>query len=176
MCNKCKRPCCKLGKICLITFIIAFAILIVNIIFLCNNDQENNILTATAVETDNPEIGITTIKFSKNIIQEGTAITHVEGSDSFIVNESGIYQISYQLFGTRDTIGTFNFESALSVNDTVLLDTLNDSPILRDNVVNRMTLTSTVLLQLNAGDVLKLQGISVDDIRYANARIDIKKV
>ena len=57
-----------------------------------------------------------------------------------------------------------------------LLDTLNDSPILRDNVVNRMTLTSTVLLQLNAGDVLKLQGISVDDIRYANARIDIKKV
>ena len=156
MCNKCKRPCCKLGKICLITFIIAFAILIINIIFLCNNDQE--------------------IKFSKNIIQEGTAITHVEGSDSFIVNESGIYQISYQLFGTRDTIGTFNFESALSVNDTVLLDTLNDSPILRDNVVNRMTLTSTVLLQLNAGDVLKLQGISVDDIRYANARIDIKKV
>ena len=100
----------------------------------------------------------------------------MEGSDSFIVNESGIYQISYQLFGTRDTIGTFNFESALSVNDTVLLDTLNDSPILRDNVVNRMTLTSTVLLQLNAGDVLKLQGISVDDIRYANARIDIKKV
>ena len=144
MCNKCKRPCCKLGKICLITFIIAFAILIINIIFLCNNDQENNILTATAVETDNPEIGITTIKFSQNIIQEGTAITHVEGSDSFIVNESGIYQISYQLFGTRDTIGTFNFESALSVNDTVLLDTLNDSPILRDNVVNRMTLTSTV--------------------------------
>ena len=67
MCNKCKRPCCKLGKICLITFIIAFAILIINIIFLCNNDQENNILTATAVETDNPEIGITTIKFSKTL-------------------------------------------------------------------------------------------------------------
>ena len=176
MCNKCKRPCCKLGKICLITFIIAFAILIINIIFLCNNDQENNILTATAVETDNPEIGITTIKFSKNIIQEGTAITHVEGSDSFIVNESGIYQISYQINGEQQTVGTFNFNAIILKNNTALDNTLNQSPIIRENTSNRMTLTSTVILRLNSGDIIQLGGLSIEDIIYDRARFDIEKI
>lgn len=32
------------------------------------------------------------IKFSTNEIIEGNAITHEEGSDSFIINESGIYK------------------------------------------------------------------------------------
>ena len=39
-----------------------------------------------------------------------------------------------------------------------------------------MTLTSTVILQLNQGDILKLVGLSIEDIIYENARIDIEKI
>lgn len=39
-----------------------------------------------------------------------------------------------------------------------------------------MTLTSTVILRLQQGDVLKLNGVSIEDIIYDNARIDIEKI
>ena len=41
---------------------------------------------------------------------------------------------------------------------------------------NRITLTSTVILKLNAGDVLQLGGLSQENITYPTARIDIEKI
>ena len=59
----------------------------------------------------------------------------------------------------------------------LLEETLNEGPVLRENVSNnRMTLTSTVILELQAGDVLKLAGLSIEDITYNRARIDIEKI
>ena len=125
---------------------------------------------------DNTTSGTTTIKFSQNNIIEGTAITHTEGSDEININESGIYQVSYQLFGVQDVTGTFNFNAILSVNNQALQDTFNESPVIRNSTSNRMTLTSTVILRLQAGDILKLNGVSIEDIMYDNARIDIEKI
>ena len=125
---------------------------------------------------DNTTLGTTTIKFSQNNIIEGTAITHTEGSDEININESGIYQVSYQLFGVQDVTGTFNFNAILSVNNQGLQDTFNESPVIRNSTSNRMTLTSTVILRLQAGDILKLNGVSIEDIMYDNARIDIEKI
>lgn len=125
---------------------------------------------------DNTTSGTTTIKFSQNNIIEGTAITHTEGSDEININESGIYQVSYQLFGVQDVTGTFNFNAILSVNNQGLQDTFNESPVIRNSTSNRMTLTSTVILRLQAGDILKLNGVSIEDIVYENARIDIEKI
>ena len=39
-----------------------------------------------------------------------------------------------------------------------------------------MTLTNTVILELNAGYTLKLVGISIEDITYEKARINIEKI
>ena len=39
--------------------------------------------------------GTTAIKFSQNNIIEGTAISHTEGSDEILINQTGIYQVSY---------------------------------------------------------------------------------
>ena len=103
-------------------------------------------------------------------------MTHEQGSDAINVNKSGIYQISYQLFGIKEGRGSFNFNSALIVNDNVIDSTFNDGPVIEDLVNNRNTLTSTVILQLNEGDVLKLGGISIEDISYEKARIDIEKI
>ena len=125
---------------------------------------------------DNTTSGTTTIKFSQNNIIEGTAITHTEGSDEININESGIYQVSYQLFGVQDVTGTFNFNAILSVNNQGLQDTFNESPVIRNSTSNRMTLTSTVILRLQAGDILKLNGVSIEDILYNRARIDIEKI
>ena len=61
-------------------------------------------------------------------------------------------------------------------NEVLLEDTLNESPILRDNVTNRMTLTSTIFLRIEEGDIIKLGGLSIEDIFYTRARIDIKKI
>lgn len=104
-------------------------------------------------------------------------MSHEEGSDEILINQSGIYQVSYQLYGFTENTGTFNFNAILSVNDSPLNDTFNESPVLRNNVGgNRMTLTSTVILRLEAGDILKLNGVSIEDITYPNARIDIEKI
>ena len=175
----CKCKCCKCRKFKLLFVITLIVFIIFLTIVLINNNIEDNkdILSAIATDGDNPEVGNATIKFSENKIVEGDAISHEPGSDEIIINESGIYQISYQLYGQRETIGTFNFVAILLVNNEVLLeDTINESPILRDNVVNRITLTSTVFLRLEKGDILKLGGVSVEDIVYTRARIDIEKI
>lgn len=107
----------------------------------------------------------------------GNAISHDPGSENILINENGIYQISYQLYGVGQTSGTFNFNAVLIVNNVALEDTLNEGPVLNENIVNnRMTLTSTVILRLNAGDILNLGGASLEDIIYQRARIDIEKI
>ncbi len=156
--------------------IIMIISLIVVIIIINNENQQKDILTAIAVDGDNAQLGTTTIKFSQNDIIVGTALTHQEGSDTILVNETGIYQISYQLFGIKEGAGSFNFNAVLLVNDSTIDSTFNDGPVLEDLVNNRITLTSTVILRLNAGDTLKLAGVSIEDIEYEKARIDIEKI
>ena len=157
--------------------ILAILILIITIIITNNNPQEQkSILSLIAVPGDNTTVGTTIIKFSKNEIEIGTAMTHTVGSDTININESGIYQISYQIFGERQTFGTYNFNAVILVNGVVLDDTQNETPILKDNVINRMTKTSTVILRLNAGDTLQLGTITVEDIIFDRARIDIEKI
>ena len=53
---------------------------IVLIVILSNQNQQKDILTAIAVEGDNTQQGFTTIKFSKNDIVVGDALSHEEGS------------------------------------------------------------------------------------------------
>ena len=156
--------------------IIILIILIVIVIIDSNINQKKEILTTIAVEGDNTQLGTTTIKFSQNDIVIGNVLTHEEGSDTISINETGIYQISYQLFGIKEGAGSFNFNVVLLVNDTVVDSTFNDGPVLEDLVNNRITLTSTVILRLNAGDTLKLAGVSIEDITYEKARIDIEKI
>ena len=159
----------------LFTLFIIFSIVIV-VIIANNATAEKDILTAIAVNGDNTQLGTTTIKFSQNDIVVGNALAHVSGTDTISINESGIYQISYQLFGIKEGAGSFNFNAALLVNNVVVDSTFNDGPVLEDLVNNRITLTSTVILRLNAGDTLKLAGISIEDIMYEKARIDIEKI
>lgn len=108
---------------------------------------------------------------------EGTALSHTPGSSEIMINKDGIYQISYSLSGVGDDIGRFNFNAILSVNGTPLSDTLNEGPVINaSNFNNRETRTATVILRLNAGDVLQLNGLSQENITYTNARIDIEKI
>ena len=172
--------CCGCNKtiisICIALILLLIAIFVIVIIINNNNIKEPNILVAIAKPGDNTTVGPTTIKFSENNIVEGTAISHTEGSDEVIINETGIYQISYQLDGVGQAVGTFNFNAILLVNDTPLEDTLNEGPVIREDFSDRMTLTSTVILRLNSGDVLNLGGISLEDVIYERARIDIEKI
>lgn len=169
---KCK---CNIKNI-LITIFLLLILIIITIIVTNTPQQEKSILSLVAVPGDNTVEGTTIIKFSKNEIEIGTAMTHTVGSDVININETGIYQISYQIYGERQTFGTYNFNALLLVNNNVLEDTQNETPILRDNVINRMTNTSTVILRLNLGDILQLGAISVEDIVYSRARIDIEKI
>ena len=160
-----------------ITIVLILIVIILLVINIVSNNMENpNILVAIARPGDNTTLGTTTINFSINDIVEGTALSHEEGTSIININKTGIYQISYQLYGVQDTTGTFNFNAILLVNGTALNDTFNQSPIIRNSTENRMTLTSTVILRLNEGDKLELQGVSIEDIRYDNARIDIEKI
>ena len=158
--------CCENNVLKGIIVALALVFIIVLIIIVVNNGGTNdsaNILVAVAEPGDNTTLGTTDIKFSRN--------------ESIInINETGIYQISYQLYGVQDVAGTFNFNAVLLVNNTALNDTFNESPVIRNSTSNRMTLTSTVILKLNSGDTLQLQGVSLEDIRYDNARIDIEKI
>lgn len=171
----CECNFCKYAKIVSAIILIVFFIILV-IIISTNPSQPKNILTAIAKPGDNTTIGIATINFSDNEITEGTAITHDPGSNTININETGFYKISYQLFGRIEKAGTFNFNAIILVNDAGVTSTQNESPVLTDNVNNRMTLTSSFILKLNAGDTLKLQGFSLEDIIYDNARIDINKL
>ena len=172
--------CCGNNKIIIGIFIalilLLIAVFVIVIVVNNNNMSMPNILVAIARPGDNTTVGTTTIKFSENNIVEGTAISHTEGSDEININETGIYQVSYQLFGVQDVTGTFNFNAVLLVNNTPLNDTFNQSPVIRSSTSNRMTLTSMVILRLETGDVLKLEGVSIEDITYENARIDIEKI
>ena len=172
MCCKCNH---KL-KIVLTTFIFFLIIALVIISINYCNKKTSNILVAIAKNGDNTTLGTTTIKFSQNELVEGTAISHQSDSDEININETGIYQVSYQLFGVQTIPGTFNFNAVLLVNDQALEDTFNQSPVIRNSSSNRMTLTGTIILELEAGDILKLSGVSIEDISYDNARIDIEKI
>ena len=163
------------GLIILLIFVL-IVVLIIVFINCQNNQNQPNILVVIAKPGDNTTIGTTSIRFSQNNIVEGIALCHTEGSDEININETGIYQISYQLYGVQDTVGTFNFNAILSVNNQSLNDTFNESPVIRNSTSNRMTLTSTVILQLQTGDVLKLNGVSIEDVIYDNARMDIEKI
>lgn len=126
---------------------------------------------------DNTGTGDVIIKFSENQIVEGNAISHDLGSSEIKINEDGIYQISYQLDGNTKTSGRFNFNAILVVNGIPQFDTLNEGPVIVEDIINnRYTLTSTVILKLNAGDILQLEGLSQENITYPNARIDIEKI
>ena len=126
---------------------------------------------------DNTQIGNAVINFSENQIVEGNALSHSPGSSEIMINEDGIYQISYSLTGVGDEIGRFNFNAILAVNGTPLSNTLNEGPVINaSNFNNRQTLTATVILRLNAGDVLQLNAISQESITYTNARIDIEQI
>ena len=158
----------------ILSILIIFLFVIINVN--CSNGKKLNILVAIAQNGDNTTIGTTAIKFSKNKILEGTALSHEEGSSKININEDGIYQISYQLYGVQNVTGTFNFNAILLVNGDSIIETFNESPVIRNSTSNRMTLTSTVILKLQAGNVLELQGVSIEDIEYQNARIDIEKL
>ena len=158
----------------IVLILIVIILLVINIV--SNNMENSNILVAIARPGDNTTLGTTTINFSINNIVEGTALSHEEGTSIININKTGIYQISYQLYGVQDTTGTFNFNAVLLLNGTALNDTFNQSPVIRNSTENRMTLTSAVILRLNEGDKLELQGVSIEDIRYDNARIDIEKI
>ena len=172
--------CCEYKKILKIMIAtIAIIIIAIIIIVIMNNqniEKQPDILVAIAKNGDNTQLGTTSIKFSQNNIVEGTAISHDEGSDEVKINKTGIYQVSYQLYGVQDIVGTFNFNAILSVNNEALQDTFNESPVIRNSTSNRMTLTSTVILKLQSGDILKLNGVSIEEISYDNARIDIERL
>ena len=169
---KCK---CAIGNI--LPLLLAILILIITIVIVNNNPSEKkSILSTIAVPGDNDVLGPTVIKFSKNEIEVGSALTHTLGSENIDINESGIYQISYQVEGQRQTTGTFNFNCLLLVNGIPLDDTENETPILKDDFSNRMTNSSTVILKLNAGDTLSLGIFTIEDITYPRARMDIEKI
>ena len=159
-----------------IALILIFIISVVIIIINNNNITKPNILVSIARPGDNTDVGNAIINFSINEIIVGNALSHAAGSEDILINETGIYQISYQLDGVGQLIGTFNFNAILLVNDTPLEDTLNQGPVIREDFSNRMTLTSTVILRLNSGDVLNLGGISLESIICERARIDIEKI
>ena len=175
-CNLCK----KIKIISIINFIILVSIFVLFLVVIINNGTTNNkdILVAVARSGDNSQVGDAIINFGENQIVEGNAISHVAGTSQININENGIYQISYQLEGIDQGASTrFNFNAILLVNNVPLTDTLNEGAVLSEDIVNnRYTLTSTVILRLNAGDVLQLGAVSFENITYPNARIDIEKI
>ena len=97
--------CCKNQHIFIFlsAFVIFFSFLVFILIMINSNSmQEKDILSTIAEEGDNSQIGDAIISFSRNDIQIGNAITHEPGSNSIIINETGIYQISYQLYGINN--------------------------------------------------------------------------
>lgn len=176
----CYKTCKTIKVLSIINFIILISILILFIIIVINNGNMNNkdILVTVARSGDNTQVGDAIINFGENQIVEGTALTHEVGTSQININESGIYQISYQLEGIDQGASTrFNFNAILLVNNVPLTDTLNEGAVLSEDIVNnRYTLTSTVILRLNAGDVLQLGALSFENVTYPNARIDIEKI
>ncbi len=157
----------------LIFLIIALVIFIV----IANPVDNKNILVSIATSGDNTGEGNIIVNFGTNEITVGNALSHTNGSNEIIINENGIYQISYQLTGVNQGNERFNFNSVILVNGIPLNSTLNEGAVLSEDIINnRYTLTSTVILNLSANDILQLGGLSLEDITYPNARIDIEKI
>ena len=178
-CCCCQNICKTVKVLSIINLIILISILILLIIIINNNGMNNrNILVAIADTGDNTQVGDAIINFGENQIVEGTALSHTPGTSQININENGIYQISYQLEGIDQGGSTrFNFNAILLVNNVPLTDTLNEGSVLSEDIENnRYTLTSTVILRLNAGDVLQLGALSFENVTYPNARIDIEKI
>lgn len=169
---------CKKAKIISLFSLIFLIIAIIVFTIIVNNPEINrDILVAVARTGDNTEEGNVIINFSENQIIEGNALSHTPGSSEIMINEDGIYQISYQLTGVDQGTGRFNFNAILLVNGIPQNDTLNEGPVLSEDIVNnRYTLTSTVILRLSAGDTLELGALSLEEVQYPNARIDIEKI
>ena len=175
----CHNVCNTIKVLSIINFIIFISILIVFLIVIINNGNMNkDILAAVASSDDNTQVGNAIINFGKNQINEGTALSHQEGTSQININESGIYQISYQLEGiSQGTSTRFNFNAILLVNNVPLTETLNEGAVLSEVIINnRYTLTSTVILRLSTGDILQLGALSFENVAYSNARIDIEKI
>lgn len=176
----CDNVCKKVKILSIINLIIFISIFVLFIVIIINNGIMNNknILVTIAKSGDNTQVGDAIINFGENQILEGNALSHVIGSSQININENGIYQISYQLEGIDQGASTrFNFNAILLVNNIPLVDTLNEGAVLSEDIVNnRYTLTSTVILRLSAGDVLQLGALSLENVTYPNARIDIEKI
>ncbi len=173
----CQENKCKKLKL-LLCFTLIFILFLAVLFVLINNpNQDKSILVATATSGENTQIGNSIINFSQNQIVEGNALSHTPGSNEILINRDGIYQISYQLTGVAQNTGTFNFNAILLVNNVPINETLNEGAVIDNDIINnRYTLTSTVILRLNAGDVLQLGGLSLEDVEYTNARIDIESL
>lgn len=175
-CNICRT----IKILSIINLILFISIFILFILIIFNNGIMDNrdILVTVARSTDNTQVGDAIINFGENQIVEGSAISHEAGSSQININETGIYQISYQLEGIDQGASTrFNFNAILLVNNIPLTDTLNEGAVLSEDIVNnRYTLTSTVILRLSAGDILQLGALSFENVTYPNARIDIEKI
>ena len=177
----CHKVCKTIKKLSIINFLIFISTIILLIVILIDNSNKLNnkdILVTVARSGDNTQVGDAIINFGINQIVEGTALSHEAGTSQININENGIYQISYQLEGIDQGTSTrFNFNAILLVNNVPLTDTLNEGAVLSEDIVNnRYTLTSTVILRLNAGDILQLGALSFENVTYPNARIDIEKI
>lgn len=173
----CELDFCK--KVKFFCFFALILIIVAVIIFLGINvpNMQKDIFVAVARTGDNTAVGNAIINFSENQIEEGDAISHTPGTSEIMINDDGIYQISYQLTGVDQTVSRFNFNAILLVNGVPQQDTLNEGAVLTEDIVNnRYTLTATVILRLSAGDTLQLGALSLEDVTYPNARIDIEKI
>lgn len=56
-----------------------------------------------------------------------------------------------------------------------LTETLNEGAVLSETIVNNRY-TLTVILKLSVGDILQLGTLSLENVTYPNARIDIEKI
>lgn len=174
-CNK-YNICEMIKNISLLALIIIIIALVIFII-ISNPADNKSILVSIATSGDNTGEGNIIVNFGTNEITEGNALSHTNGSNEILINENGIYQISYQLTGVNQGNERFNFNSVILVNGIPLNSTLNEGAVLSEDIINnRYTLTSTVILKLNANDILQLGGLSLEDITYPNARIDIEKI
>ena len=105
--NKCSL-CDRVKTLSIFTLI--FLIIALVIYITINNPIANkNILVAIATNNDNTGKGNVIINFGTNEIAEGSAISHAPGSSEILINENGIYQISYSLNGVDQGSGRFNF-------------------------------------------------------------------
>lgn len=176
-CNICKTV--KILSIISLILFISFFLLFIIVVIINNSVISNkNILVTVATSGDNTQVGNAIINFGENQILEGNALSHEPGTSQININQDGIYQISYQLDGIAQGKSTqFNFNAILLVNNVPLTDTLNEGAVLDEDIINnRYTLTSTVILRLNAGDILQLGALSLENVTYPNARIDIEKI